>query len=104
MRFVFLIVGLMVAPALPFAGSSRAQFGEHGRNELRRDVERGEARPLSEILAAVGAKYPGEVVKVEVERHDGRWMYELRVLDGKGRIFEIHVDARTAAIERVKEK
>jgi uncharacterized membrane protein YkoI len=104
MRFSFIIVGLAVALVLPVAGPVRAQFDGHGQNELRRDVERGEARPLAEILAAVRAKFPGEVVKVEVERHDGRWTYELRILDDKGRILEIHVDARTAAIERVKEK
>lgn len=104
MRFRFIIVGLTVALAVPYAGLVRAQSGEHRQNELRRDVERGEARPLSEILDAVRAKFPGEVVKVEAERDDGRWMYELRILDGQGRIFEIHVDARTAVIERVKEK
>ena len=104
MRFAFIIVGLMVALALPVGGPVRAQSGGHGQNELRRDVERGEVRPLSEILAAVREKFPGEVVKVEAERHDGRWLYELRVLADKGRILEIHVDARTEAIERVKEK
>jgi hypothetical protein len=104
MRFALIIVGLMVALALPVGGPVRAQSGGHGQNELRRDVERGEVRPLSEILAAVREKFHGEVVKVEAERHDGRWLYELRVLADKGRILEIHVDARTAAIERVKEK
>jgi uncharacterized membrane protein YkoI len=104
MRFTLIIVSLMAAFVLPFGETARAQSGGHRQNELRRDVERGEVRPLSEILAAVRQKFSGEVVKVEVERHDGRWMYELRVLADNGRILEIHVDARTAAVERVKEK
>jgi uncharacterized membrane protein YkoI len=104
MRFIVIIIGLTLVLAVPLVGPARAQPDRHGQNELRRDVERGDARPLSEILAAVREKFPGEVVKVEVERHDGRWVYELRILDDKGRLFELHVDAKTAAIDRVKEK
>jgi uncharacterized membrane protein YkoI len=74
------------------------------RDEVRRAVERGTIRPLAEILTAIRDKLPGEVAGVEVERKDGRWLYEFRVVDGKGRLFEVYVDARTSTIERIKEK
>ena len=67
-------------------------------------VERGEIRPLADILAAIRDKLPGEVAGVEVERKDGRWVYEFRVVDGKGRLFEVYVDAHNAKIERIQEK
>ena len=81
-----------------------AQAGEGEQNELHRQVERGEVQALSEILAVVRQRLPGDVVKVEVERHDGRWLYEIRVVDAKGRVFEVYVDAAKATIERIKEK
>ena len=39
-----------------------------------------------------------------VERRKGRWLYEFRVVDEKGRLYEIYVDAKTAEIERIKAK
>jgi uncharacterized membrane protein YkoI len=104
MRFRSYIVGLSVALALPALGIADERSPEQGQNELRRDVERGTAKPLSEILAAVRQQLPGEVIKVHAEREGGRWIYELRILDEKGRVFEVHVDAQTANIERMREK
>ena len=77
---------------------------EHERDEVHEAVERGEIRSLADILNAIRDKLPGEVVGVEVERKESRWVYEFRVVDREGRLFEVYVDARTAAIERTKEK
>lgn len=104
MRFCSYIAGLSVVLALPVLGMADEGPHEHGQNELRRDVERGAAKPLSEILAVVRQRLPGEIVKVRAEHDGGRWMYELRILDEKGRVFEVHVSAQTATIERIREK
>jgi uncharacterized membrane protein YkoI len=77
---------------------------DEDRDAVRLAVERGEVRPLADIVAGVRGKLPGEIVGVEVEREDGRWMYEFRVVDGKGRLFEAYVDAKSGEIERIKEK
>lgn len=74
------------------------------RDEVHQAVERGEIRSLAAILDAVRSKLPGDVAGIEVERKDGRWLYEFRVVDDKGRLFEVYVDAKTATIERMKEK
>jgi uncharacterized membrane protein YkoI len=71
---------------------------------VRQAVQRGEIRSLADILSAIRGKLPGEVVGVEVEREVGRWLYEFHVVDDKGRLFEVYVDAKTATIERTKEK
>jgi uncharacterized membrane protein YkoI len=41
---------------------------------------------------------------VRLEREAGVWLYEFRVVDEKGRLFEIHVDARSGEVGRTKEK
>jgi uncharacterized membrane protein YkoI len=74
------------------------------QNEVSRAVERGEIRPLADMLSAIRSKLPGEVVGVEIENESGRWQYELRVVDASGRLFEVTMDARTGSIDRIKEK
>jgi uncharacterized membrane protein YkoI len=73
-------------------------------DEVRHAVERGEIRSLAEILAAIRDSLPGEVAGVEIERESGRWVYEFRVIDTQGRLFEVYVDARSGRIERTEEK
>ncbi len=98
------LAAIAIALFLPLLAPVSAQANSREQDELRHEAERGDVRPLSEILAVVGEKVPGDVVKVEIEHDGDRWIYEFRVVDGKGRIFEVHVDARTAVIERIKEK
>lgn len=92
---------LMLAAAL-VAGGAPALARD--QDDARRAVEAGEIRPLANILNTVKGKLPGEVVGVRLEREAGAWLYEFRVVDEKGRLFEIHVDARSGEVERTKEK
>ena len=93
---------LILAAALLTAGGAPAFARDH--DDARRAVEAGEIRPFEEILNTVRSNLPGEVVGVKLEREGGAWMYELRVVDGKGRLFEVHVDAKSGAVERTREK
>ncbi len=85
-------------------GSGIAPAAARDHDDARQAVEAGEIRPLAEILNIVRGKLPGEVIRVKLERKEGRWVYEFRVVDGKGRLFEVYVAARSGEIERVKEK
>jgi uncharacterized membrane protein YkoI len=94
---------LLVGPAVLLAAAVwQANARDH--DTVRRAVESGEIRSLTEILGNIRGKLPGDIVGVEVERKDGRWIYEFRAVDGKGRLYEVYVDARSGEIERVKEK
>ncbi|MDA9524763.1 peptidase [Bradyrhizobium sp. CCBAU 11434] len=92
----------ILAATLLAGGGAPAIARDH--DDARRAVEAGEIRPLADILNTVKGKLPGEVVGVKLEREAGAWMYEFRVVDEKGRVFEIHVNARSGAVERTKEK
>lgn len=71
---------------------------ERDYDQARRAVERGEALALAEILTRVRSDLGGEVVGVEFERKRDRWVYEFKVIDPAGRLWEVYVDAATAAI------
>lgn len=94
---------LSLAAALLLAASGAPALARD-HDDARRAVDTGEIRPLADILSTVKGKLPGEVVGVKLEREAGAWMYEFRVVDEKGRLFEIHVDARSGEVERTKEK
>ena len=94
---------LALATAMLLAGGL---YHAHGRDHdaARRAVKAGEIRPLMDILNEIRGKLPGEIIGVEIEQKNGRWVYEFRAIDGKGRLFEINVDERSGEIEGVKEK
>jgi uncharacterized membrane protein YkoI len=95
---------VLAAAALTAMAVPAARADEHEQDEFHEAVERGDIRSLADILSAIRDKLPGEVVGVEVEHKEGRWLYEFRVVDREGRLFEVYVDARTAAVERTREK
>jgi uncharacterized membrane protein YkoI len=95
---------LVVAGTAVCVGGVYADSKGREQDMVRQAVERGEIKPLADILATVRNKLPGEVVKVEIEQKRDRWFYELRVLDARGRLFEVYIDAQTGVIDRVKEK
>ena len=104
-RFRPLLSGLVLAALFSgFLAAGPARADERPHDEVRRAVERGEIRPLAEIRDAIRDKLPGEIVGVEIERKRGRWLYEFRVIDQRGRLLEAYVDARSGEIDRIKEK
>jgi uncharacterized membrane protein YkoI len=103
--FGIFAVPLLAAVLLAAAPAALARdHGERAPEEVRRAVEAGEIRSLADILAEVRSKLPGEIVGVKIEREHGRWIYEFRVVDSRGRLYEVYVDARSGKIEKIKEK
>ena len=98
------LIALLAAPLAASPAGADGRKGRDGEREeddhdaARAAVRRGEALPLSEVIAAVAATLPGEIVEVEFEREHGRWVYEFKVLDRTGRLRDVHVDAATAGI------
>lgn len=74
------------------------------REYVRKGVERGELKSLSDVLRTVEPKLPGTVVGIEIERKNETWVYEFRTTDRGGRLFDVYVDAATARILEIKEK
>ncbi len=93
-RRAIIILGLAAA-LLPSAALADR---ERDYEQARRAVERGEALALAEILKRVRADLGGEVVGVEFERKRERWIYEFKVIDPAGRLWDVYVDAATAAV------
>ncbi|EAR22782.1 hypothetical protein NB231_10028 [Nitrococcus mobilis Nb-231] len=75
---------------------------ELDQDDARRLLEAGAIRPLSVILQTAQATRPGRVLEVELERESGQVIYEVEVIDRRGRIWELHIDAATGRLLRTE--
>lgn len=83
---LLLLLGLLAGPALA---------DDDGHDRARQALQAGEILPLPEILAAAR---PGRVIALELEREDGRWLYELELVTSEGRLYEMEIDAASATV------
>ncbi|MGP9821299.1 PepSY domain-containing protein [Salinarimonas sp. NSM] len=88
---------LALAPALVAADEHRYS-DDDDHVAAREAVRRGDALPLADILAAIPPRYAGRVIDVELEREDGRLVYELTLVAADGRVRELVVDAASARV------
>lgn len=96
MRILPVPVLLLLASPLP----ALADDDDHERALAAR--ERGEVRPLAEILPAVEARFGGRVIEVGFGRDDGRFVYEFELITPDGRLLEAEIDAMTGATIEVE--
>ena len=93
----------LTACALLLGAASGMALGFGGDHErARAALQAGEVLPLPLLLERVAREQPGQVLAVELERHDGLWVYELKLLDPAGRLVKLEVDARSAELLRRK--
>ena len=87
--FLVPVLALTAAPVL-------ADREDHDR--ARKALERGEILPLSRILDIARADSDGRVIEVDLDRDDGRWVYELDLLTRDGRLLELEIVAASGRI------
>lgn len=67
-------------------------------DRARRALEAGEILSLGEILKTAEAARQGRVIEIELDREDGRWIYELEMVSPEGHLYEMEIDAATGNI------
>lgn len=85
--------------------ASRAEDHEVARSDheiARRALAAGEILPLRTVLQRLERHHPGEVLEVELEQKDSRWIYEVKLLGRDGSVSKLLLDARDAALIEIK--
>ncbi|MDZ5455228.1 PepSY domain-containing protein [Azohydromonas lata] len=95
-------VWLLAACALGAASPVRAGEGDHER--ARDAVQSGQALALPVLLERLQRTHPGQVLELELERDDGRWVYEVKLLQPGGQVVKLAVDAATAEVLKQRPK
>lgn len=91
---VVLATALTALPAAADKDHDRARAALQARQVL----------PLKTVLERLEREHPGEVLEVELEQDDGRWVYEVKLLQAGGRLVRLEVDAASGAVLRRKER
>lgn len=65
---------------------------------------KGEILPLVTIIKRTSDRYPGQILEVELKKHDGRRVYEIEVLGDDNVVREIIVDATNGAVLSVEDE
>jgi uncharacterized membrane protein YkoI len=83
----------------------RADERSHGDHAMAlQALEQGRVLPLRTVLEKVERDYQGQALKVEFEQDDGRFIYEIRLLQSDGRMAKLKVDAVDGRVLDIRRK
>ena len=70
---------------------------------VRAIKQRGDILSLDQILRDARGQHAGRVLESELERNDGRYVYEVELVDDQGRVWKMKFDARTGEVLKQKQ-
>lgn len=82
----------------PAADRVKADPRQGDHEQARAAVQAGQVMPLPALLARLQQSHPGQVLELELEREDGRWIYEVKLLQPGGQLLKLEVDASTGEV------
>lgn len=71
-------------------------------DEVKQLRETGQILPMGEVMAGAQSVQPGQLVEAELEREDGVYLYEIKILAADGSVHELYLDASTAEVIQQK--
>lgn len=58
--------------------------------------------PLWMVKTGVVARFGRQIIDTQIEKDNDRWIYEFKIINRRGHLIEVYVDARTGDILEVK--
>ena len=93
-----------LAMACLFVAVAGTAMADDDHDRARSALERGEVLPLLTILERLAPVIDGDIIETELDREDGRWVYEISYIDRSGRLIELEIDAADATVLKEKRK
>lgn len=78
--------------------------GERDHELARQALQQGRVLPLRTVLDKIEREHQGQVIKIEFERDDGQFLYEISLLQSGGRLAKLEVDAVDGRVLKFKRK
>mgnify|MGYP003594895172 FL=1 len=94
----------MGALCCALAPAVRADDDARDHDQARQALEQGRVLPLRQVLDKIEREQRGQVLKIEFEHDDGRYIYEIRLLQADGRMAKLKVDAVDGKLLSIKRK
>lgn len=89
------LYGLLLIGAVFCANPAVA---EDDQDLAKRLSDAGEILPLETIVKHARLAKPGELLETDLEREQGRYVYEIEMLDKAGQVWELKLDAATGRL------
>ena len=85
------------------SGRGRGRGGDdddddHDEDDARRAVSGGEALPLRDALAKLRKTHSGRVIDADLKTSNGRLIYRFKVVEDRGVVRTVEMDARTGKL------
>lgn len=90
-------VGLLASPA----GHADDKLNQ---SEVRQLREAGKILPMEDILARSRAAQPGQIVEVELDRENGKYVYEVKLIDERNAVHKLELDAASGEVLSRRQK
>lgn len=87
---------LCIGLALGWGGPASSDEIDH--DEALQLTEQGRILPLQVMIDDALRRYPGRFLEAELDRDDGRFIYELEIVTRDRRVIELEYDAATGAL------
>lgn len=87
-RFTLLTTSLLIILSSPL-------YADEDNDEARRLLESGDILALEVVLQKAREIQKGKVLEVELERKQGKRIYEIELLTPDGTVFELKFNAKT---------
>ena len=92
------------AAVLMSAGTASADSDRLRQSEVRQLREAGKILPIEKILEQARAAQPGQIVEVELDREDGQYVYEVKLIDDGDRVHKLELDAASGDVLNRRKK
>lgn len=100
-RLVLLVLlGAALACAAALAPLAHA---DNDDKRIRRLQNSGDILPLEQIFNRARAVKQGRILDADLDEDDGRLVYEIELLDARGRVWEMKLDARTGKLIEIEQ-
>lgn len=94
----------VLAGLLALALAGPPALADDDQDRARAAVQAGRVLPLKTVLERLERDHPGQVLEVELEEEDGRWVYEIKLLQPGGRLVKLELDAGSGELLRRQER
>lgn len=92
------VAGLVLLSLFP----GRSLVADDDSERARLLQQRGNILPLEQIIESAMAVKSGQILETELDEDDGRYLYELEILDEQGQVWELELDASSGELIELK--
>ncbi|WP_297483873.1 hypothetical protein [uncultured Photobacterium sp.] len=99
-KYLYLI-GFISLISCRVLASSAADIDEHHDNVMDA-VAQGLIQPFSALQHKVRQQLLARIIRVELDKGDNEWIYELKLIDSNNNIIKVEYEARTLKMIEIK--